>query len=404
MLTVLLKAEKVLGDVVYARIKQGVEAGARAALGAAEKRGRWLDGDHINESPKADSAGRLGGQLGLSTGDRSSKNSGDIASVALTAEAPVSSTVIVQKGVETMQSEQGENSKKPVSCQHFTSLLDLPLETRPAVDPSRTGHPLRSVDGRGLLLPLSLGSLAQSAEAAVSKSVESGFESQASHQERMLVPSLSFTFDATNPRALSWASLRSSALITEISEDTRTAARDLVRHGIEEGVAPRKLAQQVRESIGLRTDQVEAVDNLIKEIRAAQPGQLITRFPAREGVRSQPGFRVKAPSKVTEKWLSQQRARYSRMQLNHRARMIARSESLHSANQGQKELWLQARDANQLPKDQKRMLIVTPDERLRKAHSGAAGQIVGIDEPFDMGDGTTEPGQAVACRCGQSLV
>lgn len=345
VLTVLLKSEKVLGDVVYARIRQGVEAGARAALGVVEKRGRWLGNDSINESPESDSVDSQSREVVTTAVNRSSENSGD-SSWTGAAKSSVS---------------EGDSSTESVSCQRSSSLLDLPLQ----------GESQSAISS--LSAPTSLASF-------------------------------SFTFDATNPRALSWASLRSSALITEISEDTRRAARDLVRHGIEEGIAPRKLAQQVRESIGLRTDQVEAVDNLIKEIRSARPGQVITRFPAREGVRTQTGFKVKVPKKVTEKWISQQRARYSRMQLNHRARMIARSESLHSANQGQKELWLQARDANQLPKDQKRVLIVTPDERLRKAHSSAAGQVVGIDEPFDMGDGTTEPGQAVACRCGQSLV
>jgi hypothetical protein len=211
-------------------------------------------------------------------------------------------------------------------------------------------------------------------------------------------------FDATNPRALEWAARESSDQISKIAPETVLAMRELIAEGFREGIPPRRLAQQVRQWVGLRKDQIDAVRHLIAEMEAAEAGALITRVPPREGLREIAGFRVRVPAGgATEEWIAAQSARYSRMQLNLRARTIARTETLHSANQGQKELWFQARDRGDLAEDQKRVLIATPDARTRDAHAAAHGQIRGLDEPFDMGDGSTEPGQSPNCRCGQGL-
>lgn len=411
-----LDSERRVGQVISEYIERGLIAGAESVLRNVKRRGEWGEkieievdskGLKINESPESDSvdqlvdASRQLGRFDLSDNlaNRSSERSGD--SEGRTAAPAVNNYWASPESLASaLPASERENIKEIGSCQHSPALLSSLLQgeshSAPEVQSVRTlegrgGNPAeKEQDGQGSTgTPVAL-------VGAPSRDVASPSLTSLS--------SISFTFDATNPRATSWALLHSSKLITEISESTRQGARDLIRRGIEEGRAPRKLSQEVRQSIGLRTDQIRAVERLGEEIRAAKPGSTITRFPSRPGVRSQPGFKVKVLKKITERWINQQKSRYANMQLNHRARMISRSELLRSANQGQKELWLQARDAGQIDKDQKRILIVTPDERLRKAHSSASGQIVGIDEPFDMGDGTTEPGEAVACRCGQSLV
>lgn len=215
---------------------------------------------------------------------------------------------------------------------------------------------------------------------------------------------LTMTFDAVNPRALAYAARRAADLIVEIGPDTLAAVRELIGRGMREGIAPRVLAQSIRDSVGLHSGQVRAVDNLIKDLRAAQPGATVQRFPPRAGVRDVAGYRARVPKAgASEEWIQRQAERYRSMQHNLRARTIARTETLRAANEGQRELWRQGVDGGQLPATVKRVLIATPDERLRDDHEDADGQIRGLDEPFDMGDGTTEPGQATNCRCAQGL-
>lgn len=197
-------------------------------------------------------------------------------------------------------------------------------------------------------------------------------------------------FDATNPRAVTWAEERSSLLITEIGVETVSAMQALIAQGLAEGIPPRKLAQQIRAAVGLRSDQVSAVQNLITELQAAKPGSLVTRFPPREGLRGSAGFKARIPkSGITQEWLDRQAARYSTMQRNYRARTIARSETMRSANEGVRELWRQGQESGQLPADIKRVWLHNTDR-----HADRAGVAVGIDEPWPWG---TEPGEEVNC-------
>lgn len=137
------------------------------------------------------------------------------------------------------------------------------------------------------------------------------------------------SFDETNPRALAWAEEHSSELITQVHPETVSAVRGLIAEGFREGIPPRKLAQRIRESVGLRTDQVRAASNLRADLMGADAGDVVERFPPRAGVRGQAGFRARVPAGgATEEWADRQIARYTRMQRNLRARTIARSECL----------------------------------------------------------------------------
>lgn len=203
-------------------------------------------------------------------------------------------------------------------------------------------------------------------------------------------------FDATNPRAISWAEARAAGLIVEIGPDTVAAVRALIARGLDEGIPPRKLAAEIRQAVGLRSGQVDAIGNLRAELKAAKPGAVVKRFPPREGVRDLAGFRAKVPAGgATDAWVDGQVERYTRMQRNYRARTIARTETMRSANEGQRELWRQAQDSGQLRADQKRVWLKNTER-----HAYLDGEVVGIDEPFSGG---FEPGEPPNCGCGQGI-
>ena len=89
--------------------------------------------------------------------------------------------------------------------------------------------------------------------------------------------------------------------------------------------------------------------------------------------------------------------------LNARALLIARTESTHSANRGQGELWLQARDNGDLPTNQQRVWIATDDDDVRETHWDANGQVVGLEEPFEVGGRFYMYPSEPNCRCAVGL-
>lgn len=207
---------------------------------------------------------------------------------------------------------------------------------------------------------------------------------------------LSIRFDATNPRAINYAATRSSTLITEITPDTLNATRTLISSALDEGIAPRKLAQYVRENIGLRTDQINAASGLRIELLTSEPGSLITRIPPHGRLRDIAAFRARIPkSGASESWVDRQVSRYQQMSLNQRARTIARTEIQRSANEGQRELWRQSIESGDLPRGIKRTWIANT-----KRHAHMEDQKVGIDESFDP---PIEPGEEPNCGCSQGL-
>ncbi len=201
------------------------------------------------------------------------------------------------------------------------------------------------------------------------------------------------TFNESNPRAIEWAANRSSQLITEISAETRAGLQALIASGLEEGIPPRRLVAQLRNIIGLRSDQARAVVNLATRLSAAKAGSVV-----RAG-----SLKIRVPKNLTGAFLRRQQVAYSRKLLADRALLIARTETLFSSNEGLRELWVQAKEDGNLPDDVVREWIVTPDDRLRDDHAAMDGVRVALDEPFDVPDGTSEPGEAPNCRCSQGL-
>lgn len=173
-------------------------------------------------------------------------------------------------------------------------------------------------------------------------------------------------FSITNPRAIAWAQSRSSALITEIMPDTRAAIRSIVADGIREGRAPRVIAKEIRDRVGLRTDQLET----------------LAKFKAEGRTDSQVERRAK-------------------QLLKQRSELIARTETMRSSNAGLREMWYQAVDKDLLPSDVKREWIATEDERTRDEHADLDGEQVGLNEGFSLG---YEPGEEPACRCSQGII
>ena len=202
---------------------------------------------------------------------------------------------------------------------------------------------------------------------------------------------ISASFDMTNPRAVRWAETRAANLVTGVSTETRLAIRDLVARSFTEGIPPRELAREIlgagllgdlEGTAGLTRIQTTAVHNLRRTL-------------TEQGLN---------PRRIDE-LVGRQAKRFHRQ----RALNISRTETINASNQGQQELWLQARDERLISTQTRRAWIVTPDDRLDEIICapipGMNSGGVGLEEAFSTPAGplmtpTAHPG----CRCATRLI
>lgn len=146
-------------------------------------------------------------------------------------------------------------------------------------------------------------------------------------------------FDDENPDAVAWAKQHAAELITNISETTRERIKDEVVGAFKEGVSPKDLA--------------DALDAIVND--------------------------------------------------EDRAELIARTETMTAANEGQRQAWDQAVDKGLLTGDEKREWIATGDKDTCDQCSELDGTVIGMDDeyPNDGGDG---PPAHVFCRCSEGIV
>lgn len=224
---------------------------------------------------------------------------------------------------------------------------------------------------------------------------------------RAAAAQVNFDFTSGNPFASAWARTRAASLIrevfggAEVEREVREALRSMIAASIEDGVAPQALAQQIRQAVGLRADQIEAISRLRRELATSEPGTLVTRFQPQPTLRKNPGFRVRIPDGgASEGWISRQLGRYAEMQANLRGRTIARTELSQALSAGQQQLWAEAQQQGFLTADDKREWVTAGDSAVRDEHALHHGQKVGLNDPWPWGYG---PGEEVNCRCDEVI-
>lgn len=184
---------------------------------------------------------------------------------------------------------------------------------------------------------------------------------------------LRLSFDLKNQRAQEWADAHAGELVKYIGDESKQAIRETVMQAFAEGGHPYQQAKRIRNVIGLLPNHATAVG----KYHARLLGQGATEAEA---------------DKAAEK--------YAKKLLDYRAKNIARTETLTAANQGQIELWRQAREQGLLDATTRKAVVVTPDDRLCDVCAPMDGVTDTLDGDFKgMGD----PPFHNSCRCGLAL-
>lgn len=198
------------------------------------------------------------------------------------------------------------------------------------------------------------------------------WEKVATGEEKSLATKLglSYRFDMTNPAAVEAARTRIGEQIREIAHETRLSVRQIIARSIDEGIAPRKAARDIRSVIGLTSRQSAAVQNYRNQLRSAGATQTAARQSA---------------------------AQYAQKLLNERALTIARTENIRASVMGQLDVWNGAKAQGLLDANSRKLWITAADERRCPTCGGLEGKTSALDGLFDgQLDG---PPAHPRCRC-----
>lgn len=202
-------------------------------------------------------------------------------------------------------------------------------------------------------------------------------------------------FNRSNPEAIRWAKTRSANLITGITEDTRRSIRRVMGQAMSEHLSIDQTAALLRKIIGLSGNQADAIYNLREEIQD-NPGRILQRQNLK--------FKVPATG-ATPSYLDGATGRYASRLLFNRARNIARSETMLASNEGQRQLWLQAVEADLIDPSTRRRWISTPSPRTCELCRSMNGRTASIEGFFTLPDGTKVRNAHAhsQCRCAEGL-
>lgn len=161
--------------------------------------------------------------------------------------------------------------------------------------------------------------------------------------------------------------------ITNLSERGRRSALAVLSDAITSGAPIDQVANDLKAAIGLDERAMNALRNY------------------RDGLKD---------SKLSRGEKARMVRAYQHQLFMNRARAIARTETMTALNEGQQAVYTNAQTLGLLPKNARKVWIVTKDDRLCPVCQGMAGQKVGINESFMKGtELVLTPPLHVNCRC-----
>jgi hypothetical protein len=220
--------------------------------------------------------------------------------------------------------------------------------------------------------------------------------------------STSMTFDAVNPQVVLSIQQNMLSLITSITTDTRNAIRAAVTSGAQGQLTVAQQAAAIRPVLGLTGPQARALANYRANLETGKYRQTLQNALRDKRYDARTLRALKEGTLLTHAQVDTMVARYGERLLKHRAEVIARTESLRSANSGQLETWRQAQEQGLLPDSMRMKWLVATDERVCKncpripGMNPSDGVPVGqsFQTPYGM---VAAPPAHVLCRCAIGL-
>lgn len=189
--------------------------------------------------------------------------------------------------------------------------------------------------------------------------------------------------DLTVSQAIEYGQRRAGTLITAIQSQQLGIVREHLGSALRDGIEPARLGRMLRSTTGLSPRQARALENyergLYEKFRTGS-----TSIPLRGAGRPLADQRYSV-SRLDEQKIQTLVDRYRERLVNYRAEMIARTETMRSANAGAYAEWMAAGRSGLLDlTTARRIWIVTPDDRTCDDCMMLSGQTVGMTEAFTL--------------------
>lgn len=216
-------------------------------------------------------------------------------------------------------------------------------------------------------------------------------------------------FNAVDPNVVLYARTQAAQMIRAVTEDQREAVRIILSVGQTQGLTVKQQAVAIKEVVGLAPNMVQAPVNFANELREGRFDSSRRLF-----VRDKNQIRRALDAgTVDEAFIAKMQGRYADSLLTLRAQTVSRTETLAASNQGMRIGWRQAIKQGSLPRTARRVVVVTPDERLRPEHAVIPSMNPGgipIDDghgfrtPWGIQPGPPWPADPYNCRCSEGLI
>lgn len=223
-------------------------------------------------------------------------------------------------------------------------------------------------------------------------------------------------FNAANPRAAAWAQQNQYELVQGISQEQRELIHRVIADGVTNGVNPRELARDIKDSLGLTPDQSDWVTSYRRSLESQDYANALSR--ALSDGRSDRSIEAAANrgDALTAEQIDQAVERYRQNVIGYRAETIARTEALRAVHQGSDELFRQAIDNGDVEHADLEGEWVpgpaTAHARILHRTSDLLAQRPHVGDPFELDDGTRMlyPGDPAGgakhnanCRCTRAV-
>lgn len=183
------------------------------------------------------------------------------------------------------------------------------------------------------------------------------------------------SFDSIGERAIRNIRADNLNLVSGLTSNSRAGVLTAIERSLAEGTNPARQAREIRQLIGLTSEQTQAVLNFRRQLETRQvlgftpPGE--RRFDAVETAMIN---RHMKEGTFSTSQIDAMVERYYQSSINKRAWDIAHTEALNAVNQAQQEVWEQGLDQGIFDdKVDRKFWIVTRDDRLRPSHAAIPG-------------------------------
>lgn len=219
-------------------------------------------------------------------------------------------------------------------------------------------------------------------------------------------------FDATNDRAVYAARRNELKLVQGLGQETRQNIQQILVDGQRQGLNPRAIARDIRDSIGLTPTQEQHVRNYRRSLEQGDFGDVMRRQLHDD--RANPRLRrlERDGGQLTPEQIDTMTERYRTAYVQYRAEVVARTESAANVHAGVAESMRQAIERGDVHADQLVKEWIpgprTKDARPEHRAHDLLEQRPGVGEPFVLPDGVRmmwpgDPAGGVAnvanCRC-----